>query len=209
MKLQSVVGRAAVIRRLMGIGGFASKMAGKLVLVAGTGLSLGLVEYLHVMVAGFFQSTWSKNVQERNNNVFYDLTLEVTHCHSAISYWLDRSTLFSMGGVYEKHEYQKIVIPGGTLKAGSHKDRDAVRRHEVNWIYIIKPTGPGSTKIGQICDVRRKKHEEQVSVMEGDLLIWDLPHQLGSPEIEWTLELLDLHPVLTPLYGLWKDWRTF
>ncbi|XDB59944.1 hypothetical protein AB1E18_013329 [Capra hircus] len=32
-------------------------------------------------------------------------------------------------------------------------------------------SGPGSTKIGQICDVRRKKHEEQVSVMEGDLLI--------------------------------------
>lgn len=57
MKLQSVVGRAAVIGRLRGIGGFASKMAGKLVLVAGTGLSLGLVEYLHVMVAGFFQST--------------------------------------------------------------------------------------------------------------------------------------------------------
>ena len=57
MKLQSVVGRAPVIRRLMGIGGFASKMAGKLVLVAGTSLSLGLVEYLLVMVAGFFQST--------------------------------------------------------------------------------------------------------------------------------------------------------
>lgn len=71
-------------------------------------------------------------MQDRNNNVFYDLTLEVTHCHSAISYWLDRSTLLSMGGVYEKHEYQKIVIPGGTLKAGSHKDKDAVRRHEVN-----------------------------------------------------------------------------
>ncbi|XDA83316.1 hypothetical protein R6Z07F_013210 [Ovis aries] len=32
-------------------------------------------------------------------------------------------------------------------------------------------SGPGSTKIRQICDVRRKKHEEQVSVMEGDLLI--------------------------------------
>lgn len=57
MKLQSVVGRAAVIRRLMGTGGFASKMAGKLVLVAGRSLSLGLVEYLHVMVAGFIQST--------------------------------------------------------------------------------------------------------------------------------------------------------
>ena len=78
-------------------------------------------------------------MQDRNNSVFYDLTLEVTHCHSAISYWLDRSTLFSMGGVYEKHEYQKIVIPGGTLKAGSHRDRDAVRRHQVNWIYIINP----------------------------------------------------------------------
>nr|XP_019834618.1 PREDICTED: zinc finger protein 568 isoform X3 [Bos indicus] len=32
-------------------------------------------------------------------------------------------------------------------------------------------SGPGSTKIRQICDVRRKKHEEQVSVMEGDFLI--------------------------------------
>jgi len=139
MKLQSVVGRAAVIRRLVGTGGFASKMASQLVLVADRSLSLGLVEYLHVMVAGFIQSTWSKNVQDRNNSVFYDLTLEVTRCRSAISYWLDRSTLFSMGGVYQKHEYQKIVIPGGTLKASSHRDRDAVRRHQVNWIYIINP----------------------------------------------------------------------
>ena len=74
-----------------------------------------------------------------------------------------------MGGVYEKHEYQKIVIPGGTLKAGSHRDRDAVRRHQVNWIYIINPQVLAPQR--QICDVRRKKHEEQVSVMEGDFLI--------------------------------------
>lgn len=56
MKFQSIAGRAAVIRRLMGTGGFASKMAGKLVLAAGTSLFLKLVECLHGMVAGFLQS---------------------------------------------------------------------------------------------------------------------------------------------------------
>jgi len=47
--------------------------------------------------------------------------------------------------------------------------------------------------------VSKRKPGEQVSIMEGDLLTLEFSWRLERPEIEWTLELLDLQLILTLL----------
>lgn len=57
----------------------------------------------------------------------------------AMSYWLFRSTLFTVRGVYKKHEYQKAMIVGGHLDSSEKTSSKLDLYH--------KPTQPGSTKV--------------------------------------------------------------